>query len=179
VTCPALRTIVAGAPAGAELVAALAPELSWFEPLSDPHRSGGWIPDPAQAGAVSTLIAGHAEGELSVRGNARYAVWVQGDFPRKIYAQVDGRTVGWVAGTNTPGQWLQAASVYLRPGRHLLRVYSTAGHLHHLGPGEWAIGTVGAAALQREAPERLRTVALADWRTLCGKPADWVELVRR
>jgi hypothetical protein len=33
-------------------------------------------------------------------------------------------------------------------------------------------------ALQMQAPERLQTVKLADYRTLCGKPADWVELVR-
>jgi hypothetical protein len=178
VTCAALKTILAGAPRAARLVVASAPREAWFEPQSDPHRSGGWIPDPVQAGAVSTLIAGHAEGGLAVRQRGRYAVWVQGDFPRKVYVEVDGRTVGWVAGTNTPGQWLQAASVYLSAGRHVLRLVSTAGHLHHLGPGEWAIGTIGAGALVREAPETLRTVALANWRSLCGKPADWVELVR-
>jgi hypothetical protein len=178
VRCAALKTIVVGAPPGARLVVATAPEEAWFEPQSDPRRSGGWIPDPTQAGAVSTLTAGHAESVLSVRGDARYAVWVQGDFPRKIYVQLDGRTVGWVAGTNTPGEWLQAASVRLSPGRHRVRLLSTAGHIHHLGPGEWAIGTIGAAALQREEPERLRTVALAGWRKLCGTRADWVELVR-
>jgi hypothetical protein len=179
VKCSALKTILTGAPRGARLIVASAPPEAWFEPQSDPHRSGGWIPDPTQPGAVSTLIAGHAEGRLTVRQRGRYAVWVQGDFPRKVYVQVDGRTVGWVAGTNTPGQWLQAASVYLSPGRHLVHLVATAGHLHHLGPGEWAIGTIGAAALAREAPETLRTVALANWRSLCGKPADWVELVRR
>ncbi len=177
-TCPALRTIVAGAPAGARLVVASAPEEKWFEPLSDPHRSGGWIPNPAQPGGVQTLIAGHAQGTLTVRGGARYAVWVQGDFPRKVYVNVDGRTVGWVAGTDTPGEWLQAASVRLSPGAHRVKLLTTAGHLHHLGPGEWAIGTIGAAALQREEPETLRTVALSRWRTLCGTRADWVELVR-
>lgn len=178
-TCPALRTIVAGAPAGARLVVASAPEERWFEPMSDAHRSGGWIPDPTQPGAVQTLIAGHAEGVLRVRGDARYAVWVQGDFPRKVYVEVDGRTAGWVAGTDSPGEWLQAASVWLSPGAHRVKLVSTAGHLHHLGPGEWAIGTIGAAALQREEPEMLRTVGLARWRTLCGTRADWVELVKR
>ncbi len=179
VTCPALRAIVTGAPAGARLLVARAPEEVSFQPMSDPRRSGGWIPDPAQAGAVQTLIAGHAEGTLTVRGGARYAVWVQGDFPRKVYVNVDGRTVGWVAGTNTPGEWLQAATVRLSPGAHRVKLLSTAGHLHHLGPGEWAIGTIGAAALRREEPETLRTVALARWRTLCGTRADWVELVEQ
>jgi hypothetical protein len=93
---------------------------------------------------------------------------------------VDGRTVGWVAGSNTPGQWLQAASLRLSPGRHRVRVYVYGGH-HHFGPGEWPIGDsglIGAVALQLQAPERLRAVALAQWRTLCGREADWVELVR-
>ncbi|HSZ70445.1 MAG TPA: hypothetical protein VK756_08785 [Solirubrobacteraceae bacterium] len=178
VTCPALKTIVTGAPRGTELIVASAPEAAWFEPQSDSRRAPGWIPDPTQPGAVSTLIAGQAEGRLAVRGGARYAVWVQGDFPRKVYVEVDGHTVGWVAGTNTPGQWLQAASVYLSAGRHRVRLVSTAGHLHHLGPGEWAVGTIGAAALVREEAETMRAVALAKWRSLCGKPADWVELVR-
>jgi hypothetical protein len=180
VTCPALAPIVADAPTGSELVLATAPEAATFEVLSDKHRSGGWVPDPAQAGAVTTITAGQAEGTLAVSGGARYAVWVQGDFPRKVYVQVDSRTVGWVAGSNTPGQWLQAASLRLTPGRHRVHIYAVGGH-HHLGPGEWPRGddgTIGAVTLEREAPELMRTVKLSDWRSLCGTQADWVELVR-
>ena len=116
---------------------------------------------------------------LTVRGGAHYAVWVQGDFPRKVYVQVDGRTVGWVAGSNTPGQWLQAASLPLTPGSHRVRIYARGGH-RHLGPGEWPrgeAGTIGAVTLRREAPETMRAVALSNWRSLCGIQADWVELV--
>jgi hypothetical protein len=180
VTCSVLAPIVSGAPAGTELVLATAPEVASFDVLSDPRRSGGWVPDPAQAGAVTTVTAGQAEGTLAVAGGARYAVWVQGDFPRKVYVQVDGRGVGWVAGSNTPGQWLQAASLRLSSGSHRVRIYATGGH-RHFGPGEWPkgdSGTIGAVALQREAPERMRTIPLAHWRSLCGTQADWVELVR-
>ncbi len=180
VTCQALRPIVSAARAGSELVVATAPELTWFEPLSGKHSSGGWVPDPVQSGAVSTITAGEAEDTLTVRGSARYSIWVQGDFPRKAYVQVDGRTVGWVAGSNTPSQWLQAASLRLSPGAHRVRVFEPGGH-RHFGPGEWPKGdpgTIGAVALQRQGPELLRTVSLADWRSLCGSEADWVELVR-
>jgi hypothetical protein len=180
VTCPALAPIVAGAPAGTDLVVATTPELAVFTPTSDATRTPAWPADPAQAGAVQTITAGSAQGVLTVHTAGRYAVWVQGDFPRKTYVQVDGRTVGWVAGANTPGQWLQAATVSLSPGRHQVRVYADGGH-RHFGPGEWPEGddgTIGGVGLQMQAPERLRTVALSDWRTLCGKPADWVELVR-
>ena len=180
VTCSALAPIVAGAGAGTELEVAVAPEMTFYEVLSDPHHSGGWVSDPEQPGAVTTVFPGQAEGTLAIASGARYAVWVQGDFPRKVYVQVDGRTVGWVAGSNTPRQWLQAASLPLSGGRHRVRIYSLPGR-DHLGPGEWPrgdSGTIGAVALQREAPEQLRTVAVADWRSLCGTRADWVELVR-
>jgi hypothetical protein len=177
VMCGALAPIVAKAPRGSELVAAVAPEESWFEPLSDPQRSGGWTPDPNQAGGVYTPTGGHAEGVLTVRRAGSYAVWVQGDFPRAVEVQVDGRTVGSVSGSNTPGQWLQAASLRLSPGKHRVRVVKAAGH-RHFGPGEWATGTIGAVALQRETPERLQTLPLTHWRTLCGTEADWVEVVR-
>jgi hypothetical protein len=177
VTCSALAPIVAKAPRGSELVAAVAPEESWFEPLSDPRRSAGWTPDPNQLGGVFTPTGGHAEGMLTIRRPGSYAVWVQGDFPRAVEVQVDGRTVGSVSGSNTPGQWLRAASLRLSPGKYRVRVVKAAGH-RHFGPGEWAIGAIGAVALQSETPERLQMLPLARWRTLCGTEADWVEVVR-
>ncbi len=176
IACAALQAFVAGAPAGAQLVLASAPEVVGFNPASDPTRSGGWGPDPDQAGSVFTPVPGHTQGVVHVHGG-RYAVWVQGDFPRSIEVFVDGRSVGWVSGSNTPGQWLQAATLTLAPGAHTLRLYKHRGHLH-LGPGESGVGTLGGASLQSTEPERLRTLPVSGWRTLCGKLADWVELVR-
>src|SRR6202035_2009052 len=118
-----------------------APELHWYEPISDPKRSGGWPADPNQAGSVYTQTGGHAEGVLTVAHEGSYAVWVQGDFPRPIHVQVDGRGVGLVSGSNTPNQWLRAATLHLRAGKHLLRVEKAAGR-RHFGPGEWAVGTI-------------------------------------
>jgi hypothetical protein len=176
VQCGQLRTVVAGAPSGSELVAAVPPELAYFEPLFSRDRSYGWGLDPAEHGAVLPNTPGHAGGVLDVRGG-RYGVWVQGDFPRRTYVAVDGRVVGSVSGSNTPGQWLKAATIALAPGKHRVEVFRKAGR-NHLGPGEWAIGTIGATALQREAPEQLRTLPVGTWKTLCGKRLDWVELVR-
>jgi hypothetical protein len=177
VTCSALLPLVAGAPRGSDLIVARGPELAWFEPQSDTKRSAGWGVDPNQAGAIFTTTGGHAQEVLTVRGGAPYAVWVQGDFPRAVQVYIDGRKVGSVSGSNTLGQWLQAATLPLSPGKHLVRLFEVAGR-KHLGPGESGVGTIGAVALQRVAPERLRTVAVARWRTLCGTTADWVELVR-
>lgn len=175
VECRALAQTVAGAPAGSELAAAVPPELSYFEPLYARDRSYGWGLDPAEHGAVLPNRPGHASGRLRVQGG-RYGVWVQGDFPRPLFVSVDGRLVGTVSGANTPGQWLKAATVQLSPGVHRVRIVRKAGR-NHLGPGEWGIGTIGATALQRETPERLQTLALGRWRTLCGRQLDWVELV--
>ncbi|HEX3909327.1 MAG TPA: hypothetical protein VHW67_01330 [Solirubrobacteraceae bacterium] len=174
--CKDLRATVAQAPSGSELVAAVPPELTYFEPLYSRDRSYGWGLDPAEHGAVLPNTPGHAGGRLSVLGG-RYGVWVQGDFPRRVYVAVDGRIVGSVAGANTPRQWLKAASIALTPGKHRVEVFRKAGR-NHLGPGEWGIGTIGPAALQRESPERLRTLPVSAWRTLCGQRLDWVELVR-
>jgi hypothetical protein len=176
IACPALQAFVAGAPIGAQLVLATAPEVAWFNPTSDTTRSGGWGPDPDLAGSVFTPTAGHTQGVVHVHGG-RYAVWVQGDFPRPIQVFVDGRSVGSVAGSNTPGQWLQAATLTLSPGAHTLRLYKHPGRLH-FGPGEFGVGTLGGAALQSTEPERLRTLPVSQWRTLCGRLADWVELIR-
>jgi hypothetical protein len=177
VQCGALRTTVSNAPRGSKLVVAKAPYESWFEPISDKKRSGGWAPDPNQAGAVYTPTGGHAEGVLTAARTGTYAVWVQGDFPRPLRVYLDGRAVGVVSGSNTPGQWLRAATVRLSAGRHTARVVKAAGR-RHFGPGEWAVGTLGAVALQAQAPERVSSLPLARWRTLCGGEADWVEVVR-
>jgi hypothetical protein len=177
VACPALRRLVAHAPTGSELIVAIPPELAWFEPLYSRDRSYGWGIVPGQSGAIIPNTSGHASGVLTVAGNARYGAWVQGDFPRPIEVQVDGRTVGSVSGSNTPGQWLRATTLELTPGRHRMRVVKAAGH-RHFAPGDWGVGIIGAAALQREQPERLRTLPTAGWRTLCGTRADWVELAR-
>jgi hypothetical protein len=177
VTCGALAPIVAKAPGGSKLVVAVAPEESWFEPLSDQMRSSSWTPDPNQAGSVFTPTAGHAESTVVVKRTGSYAVWVQGDFPRSVRVFVDGRGVGSVSGSNTPGQWLQAATIDVRAGHHIVRVVKAPGR-RHFGPGEWGVGTFGAVALQAQTPERLRTLPLSRWRTLCGHEADWVEVVR-
>ena len=168
---------MAGAPAGSELVVATPAELAWFEPLYSKDRSYGWGIVPGQAGAIIANTPGHASGVVTVAGGARYAVWVQGNFPRPVEVQVNGRTVGWASGSDTPGQWTQAATLPLTRGSYTVRIVKPAGH-NHLGPGEWQDGIIGAAALQRETAERLRTVPTSSWRTLCGGRADWVELVR-
>jgi hypothetical protein len=177
IQCAALQPIVAKAPHGSELVVAVAPDVSWFEAASDPKHSGGWNPDSNQPGALATPTAGYVDGVLRIKREGVYALWLQGDFPRAVHVELDGHTVGSVSGSNTPGQWLQAASLHLRPGAHNVRVVKVAGR-RHFGPGDWGTGVIGAVALKSEQPEILQAMALSRWHSLCGKEADWVEVVR-
>jgi hypothetical protein len=178
VSCTAMRGLVAGAPSGTELVVAELPPLHWFEPLYSPERSYGWGIVPSQPGAIIANTPGHSSGTVTVPKSGLYEVWVQGDFPRPVAVEIDHRKVGSVSGSNTVNQWLQAATVYVQAGAHFVRVVKAAGH-RHFGPGEWGQGIIGAVALQVDpSVERMRTVALGDWRSLCGREADWVELVR-
>jgi hypothetical protein len=180
IACPTLQPLVQSAPRGSRLVVAHAPEVAWFNPTPGSTLSPSWGVDPVQAGLVTTSTPGHAEGTVQLRrggGEARYEVWAQGDFPSPLHVFIDGHSLGSVSGSNPIGQWLSVGSVTLTPGRHLLRVVRTAGH-RHFGPGEFGIGTFGAVELQREENERLSTLPLARWRTLCGQEADWVEVVQ-
>jgi hypothetical protein len=177
VQCPKLAAMVATAPHGTHLIVAERPEPVSYEPQPNPKRPARWPPDPAQAGSVFTAGPGRIEGELDVTHPGDYRVWVQGDFPRPLHVSVDGREVGTVSGSNTPGQWLQAATLHLSAGRHLVEVEKSPGR-DHLGPGEWAVGTFGAVALQSETPERMATLPLSSWHSLCDREADWVEVVR-
>ncbi len=177
IDCPTLAAAVNKAPRGAHLIVAEPPELVSYEPGSISNRPAGWPSDPAQAGSVFTSGPGRVSRDLLVTRSGSYRVWVQGDFPRPLHVRVDGREVGTVSGSNTPGQWLRAATLRLGAGTHLVEVEKSPGR-DHLGPGEWAVGTFGAVALQSTAPERMVSVALSKWRSLCGREADWVEVVR-
>lgn len=178
VPCAALRAMVKTAPKGARLLVAIPPEETYFEVASDPRRWGNWPASAEQPGGVVTDTGGHAEGSVRVAQSGSYTVWVQGDFPRPVQAEVDHRTVGSVSGSNTHGEWLQAGEVKLSAGTHVLGVTEGAGH-RHFGPGEWGIGAIGAIAVRATQPERLQSVPLSRYRSICGVQADWVELVRQ
>src|SRR5262249_18146162 len=62
VDCRQLARTAAGAPAGSRLVAAIAPELTAFEPLYSADRSYPWGREVGRAGAVQTNGPGHASG---------------------------------------------------------------------------------------------------------------------
>lgn len=176
VACRMLAMLVQNAPAGARLIVARAPETQSFGVPAARDRSIGWLPDPLLPDTIDPTTGGHASGVLTVAGG-RYGVWVQGDFPRRVTVQVDGRTAGSVSGINTPGQWEQGASLKLAQGPHVVRIVKAPGR-RHLAPGDGGIGEIGPVTLRLEAQDRLQVLPVSRYRSVCGTQADWVELVR-
>jgi len=182
VPCAVLATLVRGAAPASRLVVAESPETVGYEVLRATVRSPGWIENfnPYTPDTVLPLTPGAAGKVVYVPRRGTYRVWVQGSFPRPIRVSLDGRTVGSVDGQNTADEWLPAGIVHINAGHHALDLFRSGGSLR---PGDGGTGSVegkgeiGAVTLAAQEPERLRSVALSSWRSLCGRNADWVEVV--
>lgn len=157
---------------------ALVPFVTGAAPLPDGWRLGGGFP-----GAVVPTRAGLVGSSVDVPEAGRYEVWVEGSVGRAVSVRLDGeRRVGEVRDElGNPGSWLPLGQVDLAAGRHPLDVI--------VGRGRFAPGTggddadlrhVGIVMLQPVADQarKVQTVAPEDWRSLCGRHLDWVEVVR-
>jgi hypothetical protein len=175
-TCKAIGSLINSAPRGSELVQALMPRSTGFDILYAKERpfSWGYRSDPPYT--VTQIGPGSVEQAVDVPVTGTYQAWVQGSFPRPVNVRVDGRTIGTVDGLDSIGQWAQAATIHLTAGRHELAIYRGGGRIF---PGDGSrISWIGYVTLREVGPEVLRTVPLAQWRSLCGRAADWIELVR-
>jgi hypothetical protein len=174
-SCATLRAFVAAAPRASYLIAASHPAVSSFDPGSAAHAAG-WVTDPVHPDALVTHVPGTLQGSVSAPQTDRYQLWIQGSFPRSLAVQVDGRTIGKVAGVNTVNQWLSPGSLLLARGPHEIRLARASGGL---APGDGGDAWVGPVAIVEHQPERLRPAPLKRWPSLCNQRLDWVELVRR
>ena len=186
VLCPALHAMVAHPPRGSSLVVSYSAPIIGYDVFHATVRSTGWPQDynPYTPDAVAFQTPGVAGTVVNVPRAGNYRIWLQGSSPRLLRITIDGRTVSYVGGNNTPDEWLEGASVHLRAGRHAFDVWRPGGDL---SPGDGGTGEayagrgeIGYLALVPEQPaQQEHTVSLpvAAWHTLCGHPADWVELV--
>lgn len=112
---------------------------------------------------------------LRVPRAGAYRLWAVGNTGRELRARVDGRPVGAVrAESGGQGNALQFGEVRLAAGRHRIELVRGGGTLR---PGDADPTTLSVVALEPVADDAmpLRTLALADWRTLCGGRFDWLE----
>ncbi|MGD0980783.1 MAG: hypothetical protein ABR946_04800 [Solirubrobacteraceae bacterium] len=175
-TCSAIGSLTNGAPRGSELVQALVPPSTGFAILYAKERPFSWGYQSDPPNTVTPIGPGFIEQSVDVHVAGTYQAWVQGSFPRPLEVLVDGRTIGTVDGMDSIGQWTQAATIRLTVGRHELAISRGGGRLF---PGDGSRNSwIGYVTLREVGPEVLHTVPLAQWRSLCGHAADWIELVR-
>jgi len=166
------------AAAGGQLAASTRPESLVLRP-AEMSKDPSWsAPDPA-TGAVQAAGPGRIGGPIDVAVAGRYRVALQGSFSRATSVLVDGRVVGTVDyEANEPGQYSRVGVVELSPGRHTVLVLRAGGDLR---PGNGSKSTIGPIVFTPDVPDDPRVnvvVPPARWRELCGRPADWIEIVR-
>ena len=105
-----------------------------------------------------------------------YSTWIQGTAWRRISLRIDGGRVGSVS--TSGGLYAPLGQVHLSAGRHYVTLsYGSPA----LEPGATApIYQLGPLALTPAGlPARVRYLRPAHARSLCGRLADWIEVVSR
>jgi hypothetical protein len=162
-----LRGVLAAAPRSNPLV---------FDPgLTAPLE---WLPDFRDAEVRDPSTGGVAAGRIRVPRTGRWTVWIEGSFGRRTAVTIDGRPAGSVEDAIGPRQeTLALATIPLRAGTHRIAVVRSA---QDLGPGHSGRRMLGpvtlAPASDRVPPVRL--VSPYQYRALCGRSWDWIEIVR-
>ncbi len=106
----------------------------------------------------------------------RYVVWLGGTVDRAMAVSIDGHEIGAPSQqSGGDGTAIRVATVQLAAGRHLYRLARGGGDLRPDDALSTGIdGFVLEPAGADESP--VETVAPSAWRTLCGRPLDWIEL---
>jgi hypothetical protein len=138
---------------------------------------GAWVHDPA-ARTLRPTTPGTWRAEIGV-GAGTYALWLGGSFARGCEVRVDGRTAGRVNDElSSLGQYVRVATLRLTSGVHVATLRYPPGDLTS-GSGVRGFDVLSAVVLDSlDSPRGLIDVAPAQATTLCGRPLDWIEVVR-
>ena len=176
-SCDQAREVARNArQSGGRIVVAEAPQALTVNPARD-DRPSGWRRD--RDDPVLTLPAGggSASASLQVPAAGRYGVWLEGSIGRATAVEIDGETVG-VLRNRLAGRRVaeQVGEVELAAGPHTVTVERRGAGL---APGSGGLfRPLGLVYRVGESPAvSVRAVAAADWRELCARPLDWVEVV--
>jgi hypothetical protein len=123
---------------------------------------------------------GRIESGFHVPSAGTYALWLAGDADRPMSVFLDGRRVGAVtAESGDDGNVMHVATVRLSAGKHLVRVLRGGGDLL---PDDTDSSIVDGIVFEPVGAiverEPVQSVAPGAWRSLCGRPLDWVEITR-
>ena len=127
----------------------------------------------------------HGSGTLRANFTLPHAgtweLWLKGEVTRAIDVAIDGRELGSVGGqldgNSLVTNPLTPVRATLAAGRHTLTITRPGANL---APGDGGAATLAAIFLVPAGPTGepvLRSVPVARWRMLCGRPLQWVEIV--
>jgi hypothetical protein len=142
------------------------------------RRTAGWT--RARAG-FELRRPGSLHAAFALPRGGVWEVWLRGDVMRALRVSIDGRALGSVGGelggNSLVPNTLAPLRARLSAGRHTLTIARPG---TTLAPGDGGAAVLGAVFLTpagRAGEPALRTAALRRWRSLCGPPLQWVELL--
>jgi len=138
---------------------------SWFHEVS--------------AHTLTPTTPGRATAHIVVADSESYELWLGGNFARGFEVSVDGRRVGRVENElNGYNGYVLVSNLSLSSGVHtFVFTYPHADLSPGSGAGEFT--TLGAITLvPQNPPSELIEVSPRQATRLCGRPLDWIELVR-
>jgi hypothetical protein len=140
------------------------------------ERPPGWaaIPD-----GIGLYTPGVMDVRVNVPAGGRWRIWLRGDFGRELTVSVDGRRVGAVSHeSGNDGNYASPLDAELTAGSHELTLARGGGSP---APGDHTPSKLVAIVLEPESaaePPAVDTLPASSWRELCGRPVDWIEVVR-
>lgn len=142
-----------------------------------------WAPDPIGGpGSPEFLSLGQSSGLLlgtvHVSAPGRYQVWLEGSLSRRIVVTIGGQLVGSIRHQiGTAGQFVPVGTVRLGAGNQLVEIQRPPSYY---APGNVVGGELlGPMLLTPDgAAPAVAEIAPRDARSLCGKPLEWLEIVR-
>ena len=129
-------------------------------------------------GRAAIGIGGPARVNAMVRASAAgtYALWLGGDVDRPLRVYIDGHLVGAPARqSGDDGTAIYVATLHLSAGPHTVTLLRGGGDLEPDDNGSTLIdGVVFEPSGASDAP--VQQLAPSEWRTLCGRSLDWIEI---
>ncbi|HYY05774.1 MAG TPA: hypothetical protein VE997_04300, partial [Candidatus Limnocylindria bacterium] len=174
VRCGELRRAISDAGPGVSVAYVDRPLLAAVNPARA-RRSPAWA--ETGSGGVGLYTPGELTANVDIAQGGRYRVWLKGEFGRELRVYVNGRRVGAISyESGNEGNYGQPIDATLEPGRNRLTIERGGGSLR---PGDGMSGTLRAILFEPDGVRTdVRTAATSDWRTVCRRTVDWVELVR-
>ncbi len=163
---------------GDRLVAALAAELVEVR-LAHVRRPKGW---GLVLGGIVMGGAGTLRAAFRLPHEGVWELWLKGDVMRAIHVAIDGRALGLIGsqldGNSLVANPLTSLRATLSAGLHTLTITRPGASLAPGDGGGDLLAAIFLVPAGGAGEPRLRSVAVGNWRSLCGRRLQWVELAR-